>query len=65
MPDHETAGAHDVRPGHPARDDHTVRVWDLDLDRVVDRICATASPPLTAAERDAHFPGLPFRAPCP
>ncbi|MCS7484007.1 hypothetical protein ACFFQW_31730 [Umezawaea endophytica] len=45
--------------------DHTVRMWELDVDRVVDRICSIAAPPISADQWARHFPGLPYRPPCP
>jgi WD40 repeat protein len=46
--------------------DHTLRVWDLDPDILVARICATAGHNLTAASWQQHFRDEPYQAPgCP
>jgi WD40 repeat protein len=45
--------------------DHTIRLWDTNPDRVADRICALAPPPITQAEWDRYLPGLPHQQPCP
>ncbi|MFI6294419.1 helix-turn-helix domain-containing protein [Nonomuraea sp. NPDC050790] len=44
--------------------DSTVRMWDMDPERVARRLCALATPRITAAEWQRHFPGLPFEPPC-
>jgi hypothetical protein len=44
--------------------DHTVRLWETDVDRVAARICRI-TPTITPSEWDRYFPGLPYRPPCP
>ncbi|MFD1547378.1 WD40 repeat domain-containing protein [Nonomuraea guangzhouensis] len=45
--------------------DRAALLWETDVGRLAARICRTAHPPITAAEWDRHFPGLPYRRPCP
>ncbi|MFE0150122.1 WD40 repeat domain-containing protein [Nonomuraea sp. NPDC059007] len=44
--------------------DSTARLWDMDPERVARRLCALATPRITAAEWQRHFPGLAFEPPC-
>ncbi|MEU7474880.1 helix-turn-helix domain-containing protein [Lentzea sp. NPDC042327] len=41
-----------------ASGDHTVRTWEADEEHAAQRVCATASPPLSPQEHDRHFPGV-------
>ncbi|QFY09489.1 hypothetical protein GBF35_25120 [Nonomuraea phyllanthi] len=45
--------------------DRTVLLWETDATRLAARVCRTAYPPITVAEWDQFFPGLPYRPPCP
>src|SRR6185295_12611380 len=45
--------------------DHTVRLWDTDVERVAAHICDIANPPIAPSEWDRYFPGLDYRPPCP
>ncbi|MEV1120394.1 helix-turn-helix domain-containing protein [Actinosynnema sp. NPDC049800] len=44
--------------------DSVLRFWETGLDAVVDRICATAHPGITARQWEVHFPDLPYDPPC-
>ncbi|MFI6389713.1 helix-turn-helix domain-containing protein [Nonomuraea sp. NPDC050540] len=44
--------------------DSTARLWDMDPERVARRLCALATPRITAAEWQHYFPGLTFEPPC-
>ena len=41
--------------------DGTVRLWDLDVDDAIQRICATTSNTLTPAQWKQYIPQLPYR----
>ncbi|MGR6917959.1 nSTAND1 domain-containing NTPase [[Actinomadura] parvosata] len=45
--------------------DRTVLLWETDAARLAARVCRTAYPPITRAEWERFFPGLPFHPPCP
>ncbi|WP_125725898.1 helix-turn-helix domain-containing protein [Kibdelosporangium aridum] len=45
-------------------DDRTIRLWDLDIDRVAERICGTAHPRLDAVDWETYFPGVDRDLPC-
>ncbi|PSL53187.1 WD40 repeat protein [Saccharothrix carnea] len=44
--------------------DSVLRFWETDLGAVVDRICATAYPRISAAQWAGYFPDLPHEPPC-
>ncbi|MGB6164392.1 MAG: TIR domain-containing protein [Pseudonocardiaceae bacterium] len=47
-------------------DDQTVRLWGMDVDRAIQRICATTANTLTSAKWAQYVsPDLPYRPPCP
>ncbi|MEU1012317.1 hypothetical protein [Streptomyces sp. NPDC005890] len=45
-------------------DDGTTRLWDLDIDRVVHRICAFTGNALTRSEWSRYVGSLAYRPPC-
>ncbi|QUC58898.1 WD40 repeat domain-containing protein [Streptomyces sp. A2-16] len=45
-------------------EDWTALLWDPDIDRVAERICATAHPTITRAEWRQYFPQWKYRPPC-
>lgn len=45
--------------------DDTVRLWDTDVERTIERICAVAWPRLSEADWQRYLPGLDYRPPCP
>ncbi|MGH3798781.1 MAG: WD40 repeat domain-containing protein, partial [Pseudonocardiaceae bacterium] len=46
--------------------DQTVRLWDMNVDQAIQRICATTSNTLTPAKWEQYVsPDLPYRPPCP
>lgn len=45
-------------------EDWTALLWDPDIDRVAERICATAYPTITRAEWRQYFPQWKYRPPC-
>ncbi|MGJ6966787.1 nSTAND1 domain-containing NTPase [Streptosporangium sp. G11] len=45
--------------------DRTALLWETDAERVAARVCRLAHPRITPREWDRHFPGLPYRPPCP
>ena len=46
--------------------DHTIRLWKMNVDRVIQRICATTTNTLTRAKWDQYVsPDLPYNPPCP
>jgi len=48
-----------------AGDDHTVRLWDTDVEKVAARICEVAHPRMTTAEWHQYLPAITYRSPCP
>ena len=60
--DAQFAGATDLIAGSGS--DKTVRVWAIDPDSVVARICRTAGCSITEAEWERYLPGVPYRDPC-
>ncbi|HEY2063405.1 MAG TPA: helix-turn-helix domain-containing protein [Amycolatopsis sp.] len=48
-----------------AGEDHTTRLWTVDAAEVADRICALASPPLSADQWAQYVTDLPYRRLCP
>ncbi|MEU4447384.1 hypothetical protein AB0K14_38035 [Actinosynnema sp. NPDC050801] len=44
--------------------DPVLRFWETDLDRVVERICATAHPGITGQQWAGYFPDMPYEPPC-
>ncbi|MFE0023348.1 WD40 repeat domain-containing protein [Amycolatopsis sp. NPDC059021] len=44
--------------------DHSIRLWDTDAERVATRICTAATPTITPAEWNQHFPNLTYHPPC-
>ncbi|GAA5166077.1 WD40 repeat domain-containing protein [Amycolatopsis dongchuanensis] len=40
--------------------DHTIRLWDTEVESVAARVCREAFPRLTAR----YFPGVGYRPPC-
>ena len=42
----------------------TIRLWDLDVDHAIDRICATTSNNLTPEQWARYIPELPYDPPC-
>ncbi len=45
---------------------HTIRLWGLDVDRAIQRICATPRTTLTPAKWEQYVSkDLPYRPPCP
>jgi WD40 repeat protein len=44
--------------------DGMIRLWDLDVDHAIDRICATTSDNLTPAQWDRYISQLPYDPPC-
>ncbi|KOV81253.1 hypothetical protein [Nocardia sp. NRRL S-836] len=47
-----------------ASGDHTVRAWEADEQHAAQRVCATASPPLTRQDWERHFPDVEHIPPC-
>jgi WD40 repeat protein len=47
-----------------AGDDRTVRLWDIDPNRVAADVCRVASPVVTSEEWRRYFPDLPYHPPC-
>jgi WD40 repeat protein len=46
--------------------DHTVRLWGMNVDQAIQRICATTANTLTHEMWDQYVsPDLPYRPPCP
>jgi WD40 repeat protein len=45
-------------------DDNTAWLWNLDVDTVIQRICATTSNILTYAQWKQYLPQLPYSPPC-
>ncbi|MGH3870501.1 MAG: hypothetical protein ACRDSR_03135 [Pseudonocardiaceae bacterium] len=46
--------------------DWTVRLWEMDVDRAIQRICATTRNTLTPAKWEQYVsPDLPYHPPCP
>ncbi|MGH3807075.1 MAG: TIR domain-containing protein [Pseudonocardiaceae bacterium] len=45
--------------------DQTVRLWELNIDRAIQRICATTTNTLTPATWKQSLPDLPYHPPCP
>ena len=46
--------------------DRTVRLWGMDIDHAIQRICATTTNTLTPAKWEQYIsPDLPYRPPCP
>ncbi|MGH3973101.1 MAG: WD40 repeat domain-containing protein, partial [Pseudonocardiaceae bacterium] len=46
--------------------DDTVRLWGMDVDQAIQRICATTANVLTPAKWNQYVsPDLPYRPPCP
>ncbi|MGH3976660.1 MAG: hypothetical protein ACRDS9_25570 [Pseudonocardiaceae bacterium] len=46
--------------------DHTIRLWEMNVDQAIQRICATTANTLTPAKWDQYVsPDLPYRPPCP
>ncbi|WP_370944815.1 hypothetical protein AB5J62_37695 [Amycolatopsis sp. cg5] len=63
-----------ITGAHFSPDGHTVAIgtakpsvflWETDLGRISQRICALAEPKITTAEWDRFFPGVPYNPPCP
>lgn len=47
-------------------EDDTIRLWEMNVDQVIQRICATTTNTLTPAKWDQYVsPDLPYRPPCP
>ena len=44
--------------------DGTIRLWDLDVDHAIDRICATTSDNLTPKQWTRYISQLPYDPPC-
>ncbi len=47
-----------------ASGDHTVRAWEADEQHAAQRVCATASPPLTRQDWERHFHGVEHTPVC-
>jgi WD40 repeat protein len=46
--------------------DYTVRLWEMNVDRVIQRICATTTNTLTPAKWEQYIStDLSYRPPCP
>ncbi len=45
-------------------EDHTIRLWATDPDRVAASICSTVGDPITSAEWQQYIPGKPYQLPC-
>jgi WD40 repeat protein len=45
-------------------DDETIRIWNLNVEYAIDRICGTGANNLTAAQLHTDVPELPYRPPC-
>ena len=46
--------------------DQTVRLWEINVDRAIQRICATTTNTLTTAKWEQYVSkDLPYRPPCP
>ncbi|MGH3866897.1 MAG: caspase, EACC1-associated type [Pseudonocardiaceae bacterium] len=45
-------------------DDDTVKLWDVNVDHAIQRICDTARNTLTPEKWQQYIPGLPYRPPC-
>ncbi|MFE9747897.1 hypothetical protein ACFYOT_23590 [Saccharothrix saharensis] len=45
--------------------DRTAKLWPLDVDRVIERICATSRNVLTAEQWEKHVGQPDFTPPCP
>jgi hypothetical protein len=46
--------------------DQTVRLWGMNVDQAIQRICATTANTLTPAKWEQYVsPDLPYRPPCP
>ena len=65
---HELCQLGGVQPGwaHPGRRQRRrhVRLWNLDIDDAIQRICATTSNTLTPAQWKQYIPQLPYGPPC-
>jgi WD40 repeat protein len=44
--------------------DHTIRLWDLNADHAIARICAETSNVLTREQWARDIPQLPYDPPC-
>ena len=46
--------------------DHSVRLWELNVDQAIQRICITIRNTLTPTKRDQYISkDLPYHPPCP
>ncbi|MGH3697431.1 MAG: WD40 repeat domain-containing protein [Pseudonocardiaceae bacterium] len=46
--------------------DRTARLWDMNVDHAIQRICATTTNTLTPTKWKRYVsPNLPYRPPCP
>jgi WD40 repeat protein len=45
--------------------DHTIRLWEMNVDQAIWRICTTTANTLTPVTWVQHVPDLPYRPPCP
>ncbi|WP_416981289.1 NACHT and WD repeat domain-containing protein [Streptomyces sp. T028] len=48
-----------------AVDDHGIWLWDLDIDRAVDRICSATGDTLSPRQWKQHIAGVDYQPPCP
>jgi WD40 repeat protein len=56
----------DGRPLATGSDDYTVRLWGMDVDQAIQRICATTANTRTPTNWEKYVsPDLPYRPPCP
>lgn len=43
----------------------SIRLWEMDAERVATRVCEIARPAITRTEWDRYFPDLAYQPPCP
>ncbi|WP_460849680.1 NACHT and WD repeat domain-containing protein [Phytohabitans suffuscus] len=44
--------------------ERSIRLWEMDAERVATRVCGLARPAITPAEWERYFPGLAYQPPC-